>query len=91
MPNYTLPAIGDISVTNVCNAACGFCGFARDKTLAGPARSLAAGQIGAAGASLFRRSVAQSVLALMEETPKMRRLALRRKQVAAAGHPAPAI
>jgi hypothetical protein len=55
------------------------------------ARSLAAGQIGRAVISLFRRSVAQSVLALMEETPKMRRLARRRKQVAAAGHPAPAI
>ena len=33
-----LPAICDVSVTNVCNAACDFCGFARDKGLAGPAR-----------------------------------------------------
>src|SRR5262252_2619980 len=33
-----LPAICDLSVTNVCNAACDFCGFARDKTLTGPAR-----------------------------------------------------
>jgi MoaA/NifB/PqqE/SkfB family radical SAM enzyme len=33
-----LPAICDVSVTNVCNAACDFCGFARDKTLAGPRR-----------------------------------------------------
>jgi MoaA/NifB/PqqE/SkfB family radical SAM enzyme len=28
-----LPGICDISVTNVCNAACDFCGFARDKGL----------------------------------------------------------
>jgi len=47
------------------------------------ARSLAAGQIGAASATLFRRSVAQSVWALIEETPKLRRLARRRKQVVA--------
>lgn len=33
-----LPAICDFSVTNVCNAACDFCGFSRDKRLAGPAR-----------------------------------------------------
>jgi hypothetical protein len=33
-----LPAICDFSITNVCNAACDFCGFARDKQLAGPAR-----------------------------------------------------
>jgi MoaA/NifB/PqqE/SkfB family radical SAM enzyme len=30
----------DVSVTNVCNAACDFCGFARDKALIGPARYL---------------------------------------------------
>jgi MoaA/NifB/PqqE/SkfB family radical SAM enzyme len=35
-----LPAICDVSVTNVCNAACDFCGFARDKNLAGPRRYL---------------------------------------------------
>jgi len=33
-----LPAICDVSVTNVCNAACDFCGFARDKNLAGVRR-----------------------------------------------------
>jgi hypothetical protein len=27
-----LPAVCGLSVTNVCNAACDFCGFARDKT-----------------------------------------------------------
>ncbi|HLY05329.1 MAG TPA: radical SAM protein [Rhizomicrobium sp.] len=33
-----LPAVCDVSVTNVCNAACDFCGFARDKSLVGPRR-----------------------------------------------------
>jgi MoaA/NifB/PqqE/SkfB family radical SAM enzyme len=37
-PRNLLPAICDVSVTNVCNAACDFCGFARDKNLAGPRR-----------------------------------------------------
>jgi len=35
MLNFELPAVCDVSVTNVCNAACDFCGFARDKTLTG--------------------------------------------------------
>lgn len=35
-----LPAVCDISVTNVCNAACDFCGFSRDKKLVGPRRYL---------------------------------------------------
>jgi MoaA/NifB/PqqE/SkfB family radical SAM enzyme len=35
-PINALPAVCDISVTNVCNAACDFCGFSRDKKLAGP-------------------------------------------------------
>lgn len=35
-----LPAVCDVSVTNVCNAACDFCGFARHKNLAGPRRYL---------------------------------------------------
>ncbi|MBV9687690.1 MAG: radical SAM protein [Alphaproteobacteria bacterium] len=38
MPALVLPAVCDFSITNLCNAACDFCGFARDKTLAGPAR-----------------------------------------------------
>jgi len=46
------------------------------------ARSLAAGQIGAAVSLLFRRSVAQSLWAPIEEAPKMRRLARRRKHTA---------
>jgi hypothetical protein len=47
-------------------------------------RALAAGQIGSAVSSLFRRSVAQSLWALIEETPQMLRLARRRKQIAPA-------
>jgi hypothetical protein len=47
------------------------------------ARATAAGQIGTAVASLFRRSVAHSLWALIEETAKMRRLARRRKRAAA--------
>jgi hypothetical protein len=47
------------------------------------ARALAAGQFGTAVASLFRRSVAQSLWALIEETPKMLRLARRRRLAAA--------
>ena len=35
-----LPAVCDVSVTNVCNAACDFCGFARDKNLVGPRKYL---------------------------------------------------
>lgn len=35
-----LPAVCDVSVTNVCNAACDFCGFSREKPLAGPRRYL---------------------------------------------------
>ncbi len=35
-----LPAVCDVSVTNVCNAACDFCGFSRDKNLVGPRRYL---------------------------------------------------
>jgi MoaA/NifB/PqqE/SkfB family radical SAM enzyme len=42
------------------------------------ARALAAGQVGSAVASLFRRSVARSFWALVEEAPKMRRLSRRR-------------
>jgi hypothetical protein len=48
-----------------------------------PARALAAGDFGGAAASLFRRGVAQSLWALIEETPKLHRLAPRRKRTAA--------
>src|SRR5215469_17296392 len=36
-PTNILPAVCDVSVTNVCNAACDFCGFSRDK-MAAPRR-----------------------------------------------------
>jgi MoaA/NifB/PqqE/SkfB family radical SAM enzyme len=39
-PGNSIPAVCDISVTNVCNAACDFCGFSRDKKQAGPRRYL---------------------------------------------------
>jgi MoaA/NifB/PqqE/SkfB family radical SAM enzyme len=39
-PRNPLPEVCDVSVTNVCNAACDFCGFSRDKKLAGPRRYL---------------------------------------------------
>ena len=47
------------------------------------ARPLGDGQVSTAVATLFRRSVAQSLWALIEETPKMRRQARRRKRAAA--------
>ncbi|WP_069266577.1 radical SAM protein [Paraburkholderia nodosa] len=39
-PRNPLPAVCDVSVTNVCNAACDFCGFSREKKMAGPRRYL---------------------------------------------------
>ena len=57
MPNYTLPAVCDVSVTNVCNAACDFCGFARDKTLAGPARYIDTDALSQALPILYRRGI----------------------------------
>ncbi len=51
-------------------------------------RGLEGLEFGAAAAALFRRSVAQSLWALAEEAPKMRRLARRRKRAAAANHAA---
>ena len=50
------------------------------------ARALATGHIESAVSSLFRGSVAQSLWALIEETPKMHRLARRRKQTTATSH-----
>jgi 2-iminoacetate synthase ThiH len=55
--HFSLPAICDISVTNVCNAACGFCGFSRDKTLRGPAQYIDVQKYGAASAILWRRGI----------------------------------
>jgi MoaA/NifB/PqqE/SkfB family radical SAM enzyme len=52
-----LPAICDVSVTNVCNAACDFCGFARDKTLAGPRRYIDLAEFSRALPILRRRRI----------------------------------
>jgi MoaA/NifB/PqqE/SkfB family radical SAM enzyme len=52
-----LPAVCDASITNVCNAACEFCGFARDKTLAGVARYLSADAFSRALPVLRRRGI----------------------------------
>jgi molybdenum cofactor biosynthesis enzyme MoaA len=55
--NLTLPAVCDFSITNVCNVACDFCGFARDKTLAGPARYVDTGAFSRALPILHRRGI----------------------------------
>ena len=52
-----LPAVCDISVTNVCNAACDFCGFARDKTLVGPRRYVDPDAYAKALQILYRRRI----------------------------------
>ena len=52
-----LPAICDVSVTNVCNAACDFCGFARDKNLAGPRRYIDPAEFSRALPILRRRRI----------------------------------
>ncbi len=52
-----LPAVCDVSVTNVCNAACDFCGFARDKALIGSAKYLDANSFSRALPILHRRGV----------------------------------
>jgi MoaA/NifB/PqqE/SkfB family radical SAM enzyme len=57
MPALDLPAVCDFSITNVCNAACDFCGFARDKTLIGPARYVDAGAYSRALPILHRRGI----------------------------------
>jgi MoaA/NifB/PqqE/SkfB family radical SAM enzyme len=57
MPLFQLPAVCDVSVTNVCNAACDFCGFARDKALVGAARYLDADAFSRALPILHRRGI----------------------------------
>lgn len=52
-----LPAVCDVSVTNVCNAACDFCGFARDKTLIGPRRHIDPDAFAKALPILHRRGI----------------------------------
>jgi hypothetical protein len=57
MLDLRLPPICDFSVTNVCNAACDFCGFARDKTLIGAARYVDAEAFSRALPILHRRGI----------------------------------
>ena len=57
MPDLRLPAVCDFSITNVCNAACDFCGFARDKTLIGPARYVDTDAYSRALPILYRRGI----------------------------------
>jgi 2-iminoacetate synthase ThiH len=52
-----LPAVCDVSVTNVCNAACDFCGFSRDKNLAGRRRYVDLGEFSRALPILRRRRI----------------------------------
>jgi molybdenum cofactor biosynthesis enzyme MoaA len=51
------PAVCDFSVTNVCNAARDFCGFAWDKTLIGLARYVDADAFSRALPILHRRGI----------------------------------
>jgi MoaA/NifB/PqqE/SkfB family radical SAM enzyme len=57
MPALDLPAVCDFSITNICNAACDFCGFARDKMLIGPARYVDPGAYSRALPILYRRGI----------------------------------
>ncbi len=57
MLDRRLPAVCDVSVTNVCNANCDFCGFARDKTLVGPRRYIDAEAFARALPILRRRGI----------------------------------
>ncbi|MGF6879633.1 radical SAM protein [Paraburkholderia sp. MM5477-R1] len=56
-PHNPLPAVCDVSVTNVCNAACDFCGFSREKDLAGPRRYLDPDEFARALPILRRRRI----------------------------------
>jgi MoaA/NifB/PqqE/SkfB family radical SAM enzyme len=57
MLDRKLPAVCDFSVTNVCNAACDFCGYARDKTLIGERRYADADAFARALPILHRRGI----------------------------------
>ena len=57
LPGSWLPAVCDFSVTNVCNAACDFCGFARQKTLVGPRQYADPDALERALPILYRRGI----------------------------------
>lgn len=52
-----VPAVCGLSVTNVCNAACDFGGFARDKTLVKARRYVHVDAFGEALPILYRRGI----------------------------------
>src|SRR5215469_12035004 len=52
-----VPAVCDVSVTNVCNATCDFCGYARDKGLVHDRRWIDRRRLGEAVPILRRRGV----------------------------------
>src|SRR5262245_4041253 len=54
---FGIPAVCDFSVTNVCNAACDFCGYARDKKLIGARRFVDAHAFAEAVPILGRRQI----------------------------------
>jgi len=57
MLEFNVPAVCDVSVANVCNAACDFCGFAPDRTLAVPARYVDTDAFSRALSILHRRGI----------------------------------
>jgi len=57
MLGLKLPAVCDCSVTNVCNAACDFCSFSRDKTVVGHARHVSTVDYARALPILHRRGI----------------------------------
>jgi hypothetical protein len=73
-----LPAVCDVSVTNVCNACMMACYRHASMLMragiaaADAVRALANGNVRAAISSVFRRSVAQQLWALAEELPRVR-------------------
>jgi len=52
-----VPAICDVSVTNLCNATCDFCGYARDKGLVRDHRWVDRRRLGEALPILHRRGI----------------------------------
>ena len=61
-PGAWLPAICDFSVTNACNAACDFCGFARNKMLIEPRRYVDPDDFELALPILYRRGIRSMTL-----------------------------
>jgi len=55
--DLNLPAVCDFSITNLCDAACAFCGFARDKTLVGATRYVDVDAFARALPILHRRGI----------------------------------